>query len=323
MDCGHRALLDGYKSCDCLNKGRERPLVKILVSYIKPGFLFKTDILTPMHLGRAVECDNSKDGMISEQDSEWLHVNCQGDDDFEGNISSVNRRVGFFTGTYWAWKNYDKLGDPEYYGSFGCRKLLDVTALDDLENYDAVVPGEERSASVKDLLVQSHGKRFYDVMMEILRSVHPEDVGPAEKYFAGTHGYYHEMYVLKKNLFFSFCEWLYPCLTWFLANYPEFMETRREKILDDKELVAFTGRENAIDEMYKDIELSEKRDVAFILERLTGYYLSKVIREKSLLYKEVPVVIAGEDARWSALDKKKARLIIETMRQNVRRRING
>ena len=55
-----RALLDEYKKYDNVNENRTNPLIKILVSYIKPSFLFKSEILTPIHLGRAVERDNSK-----------------------------------------------------------------------------------------------------------------------------------------------------------------------------------------------------------------------------------------------------------------------
>ena len=52
-------LLDEYKKYDFLNK--EKAKIKILVSYIKPSFLFKSEILTPIHLGRAVEKEISKD----------------------------------------------------------------------------------------------------------------------------------------------------------------------------------------------------------------------------------------------------------------------
>src|SRR5574344_637512 len=125
-------LLNEYKRYDYLGESSLSPLVKIFVSYIKPSFLFKSTILIPIHLGRAVEKEASKDGVMSDADIEWLHKNCIGDNDFEGNISKLNRRVGFFTGTYWAWKNYEKLGNPKYFGSFGYRKLLEPSFLKDL-----------------------------------------------------------------------------------------------------------------------------------------------------------------------------------------------
>ena len=56
--------------------------IKILVNYIKPSFLFKTNILTPIHLGRSIAKDPSKDGTITQDDLKWLYDNCIGDDDF-------------------------------------------------------------------------------------------------------------------------------------------------------------------------------------------------------------------------------------------------
>lgn len=61
----HERLLEGYKAYDYLNSDAEHPAVKIFVSYIKPSFLFKSKILTPIHLGRAVEAADSKDERVA------------------------------------------------------------------------------------------------------------------------------------------------------------------------------------------------------------------------------------------------------------------
>ena len=55
-------LLAGYKKYDSMENK-----IKIFVSYIKPSYLFKSEILVPIHLGRAVAQDSSKDGKISEE----------------------------------------------------------------------------------------------------------------------------------------------------------------------------------------------------------------------------------------------------------------
>ena len=89
-------LLNNYKYYDSLNDIEST--IKILVSYIKPSFLFNSKILTPIHLGRSVESDFSKDGYANQESLNWLHKNCIGDNDFESNISKINRRVGFLTG---------------------------------------------------------------------------------------------------------------------------------------------------------------------------------------------------------------------------------
>ena len=61
--------------------------IKILVAYHKKSPLFKNDIVIPIHAGRAVAKVKSKDGVISDQDFEWLMKNMIGDDTGE-NISS-------------------------------------------------------------------------------------------------------------------------------------------------------------------------------------------------------------------------------------------
>ncbi|KQH56827.1 glycosyl transferase, partial [Campylobacter coli] len=93
----------------------ENPKVKILVGYHKPAVLLKDEILTPIHLGRALATQVSKDGEMSKEDFKWMCENMIGDDTGD-NISHLNRYFCELTGIYWAWKNYDKLGNPDYIG---------------------------------------------------------------------------------------------------------------------------------------------------------------------------------------------------------------
>ncbi|EHU8946558.1 DUF4422 domain-containing protein, partial [Campylobacter coli] len=100
------------------------PKVKILVGYHKPAVLLKDDILTPIHLGRALATQASKDGEMSKEDFEWMCENMIGDDTGD-NISHLNRYFCELTGIYWAWKNYDKLGNPDYIGFMHYRRIFD------------------------------------------------------------------------------------------------------------------------------------------------------------------------------------------------------
>ena len=100
--------------------------IKILVCYHKKDFLFKNDILVPIHCGRAVAKQKHKDGQISDDDYNWLNANMLGDDTGE-NISELNREVNEMTAIYWAWKNYDKLGNPDYIGLCHYRRLFNFT----------------------------------------------------------------------------------------------------------------------------------------------------------------------------------------------------
>ena len=162
------AILDCYKNFDYLNCDSINPLVKILVSYVKPSFLFKSEILTPIQLGRAVENAPSKDGIQSSENLKWLHEHCEFHDDFEGGISEHNRRIGFLTGTYWAWKNYDKLGNPEYFGSFGYRRILNPDFLRDLNKYDIILPNKKdfKIETLKEQIIDYHEENLYNLAIK-------------------------------------------------------------------------------------------------------------------------------------------------------------
>ena len=97
--------------------------MKILISYHKPAVLLKDEVLMPIHVGRALETESSKDGSMSEEDYKWMLENMIGDDTGY-NISDKNRKYCELTGIYWAWKNHDKLGNPDYIGFMNYRKLL-------------------------------------------------------------------------------------------------------------------------------------------------------------------------------------------------------
>ena len=267
-------LLNEYKKYDYLNSDKENPLIKILVSYIKPSYLFKSKILTPMHLGRSVATEVSKDGEVSEDDLKWLYDNCIGDDDFDGSISNVNRRVGFLTGTYWAWQNYEKLGNPEYFGSFGYRRLLVPYLLDDLISYDAIIPEPEYlpEGSIRKQFIYYHGSALCNIMINTLKKIHPEDMENFISYINQPWAYLRELYILKKELFFDFCSWIFPLLFELLSIDNEHF------ILNEKEKSDIKKRRN---DTSQEFDLYMKRDIAFIIERYTGFYLYK-LKQKSL-----------------------------------------
>lgn len=282
-----RVLLDEYKKYDYVNQNRTNPLIKILVSYIKPSFLFKSEILTPIHLGRAVERDNSKDGVITDDDIRWLHENCIGDDDFEGNISYTNRRVGFLTGTYWAWKNYEKLGNPEYFGSFGYRRLLPADYLANIEKYDFILPEKTfvNDINNKACLVNAHGEGVLNETLSILTKLYGISVKHQfENYLNLKNGYYFELYILKKHLFFEFCNWIFPIFFELLKNIDKVVISSEERM---KIIAHFEKIFQTEDCNENNFEMYQIRSIGFIIERLTGFYLYRLTQCNMYKYCEL------------------------------------
>ncbi len=278
-------LLEAYKKYDYVNN------IKIFVSYIKPSFLFKSNVLVPIHLGRAVAQENSKDGKISTENLKWLYENCIGDNDFDGNISHENRRIGFLTGTYKAWKHYDSIGNPDYFGSFGYRRLLKPTYFEKLGQVDFIAPAKKYfGKSLKEQFITAHGEDLYNAMVETINTNHPEDSEIFNSYMNQNCGYFFEIYILKKELFFPFCEWIFKILFSMLDTYKERISMHSTVQFDDL-LLKFleTDKETLTQTVVPKAKGAELRDIAFIFERLTGFYLYKLTLNPNLKYLEIPV----------------------------------
>lgn len=86
---------------------KESPTIKIFVTYKNRNKIIKSDIITPIQTGRAI-ADEVFEEMIG--------------DDTGDNISDRNPKYSELTAQYWAWKNYDKIGNPDYIGFMHYRR---------------------------------------------------------------------------------------------------------------------------------------------------------------------------------------------------------
>lgn len=95
--------------------------IKIFINYHKPARLLKNNIFVPIHIGRDLALQISKDGKLDNKDFNWLLNNMIGDNTGE-NISSKNRQYCELTGIYWVWKHYQEIGNPDYIGFMTYRR---------------------------------------------------------------------------------------------------------------------------------------------------------------------------------------------------------
>ncbi len=258
---------------------------KILVFYHHPAVLLQDDVLTPIHLGRALAVSPSKDGIMASEDYQWMLDNMIGDDTGD-NISHLNRRFCELTGIYWAWKNYDKLGAPDYIGFMHYRRHLSFNEklkfflspqdaswiknqkIDDDYKISHNLNGKYISEFVKhyDMITDKsfpHNPyqhfqtanpylkiKDYDLAMKLLVEKYPFMEKAVKDYNTGVRSYFCNLFIMKKEYFFQYAQMLFDVLF----------------ALDEK-----------ID--YSDYTIQEQRSAAYISEWLTGIYITYLYQQ--------------------------------------------
>lgn len=204
-------------------------ICKILISYHKKDYLFGDNILTPIHVGRAISNEN-----------EWLSENMIGDNTGE-NISLKNASYNEMTSVYWAWKNYNDLGNPDWVGFMHYRRHflfsdgdkpyyeffdLDETYLDKigysedrileyLENIDFLTVKPHWRVSMYEHFKNNHKISDLDLVVELLEETYPEYKKAAQTYLSGTNAYFCNMFIFKRETFFEYASWMFDLLEQF------------------------------------------------------------------------------------------------------------
>lgn len=281
--------------------------VKILISYHKPDFLIKNDVFIPIHGGRALAAKVSKDGIMSNEDYIFMINNMIGDDVGE-NISLLNRYFGEITTIYWAWKNYEKLKNPDYIGFMHYRRIFDFSLKSEkftrnssyvnkinkiLNSYEIPSFNKEKINKYcnkeyiykllekNDLIIPKHANlnsyegyisyiasnitdndyfknmniKDYLRCMLLIEENFPEISNVAKEYNRLNKSYYWNMFVMRKEEFFIYADFLFTILF---------------------NLKSMVGVRDA-------------RFLAGTAERLTGIFLYYLQYKKKLKFAEVPV----------------------------------
>ncbi|WP_161565370.1 DUF4422 domain-containing protein [Campylobacter jejuni] len=275
-----------------MTKETKTPKVKILVGYHKPAVLLKNDILTPIHLGRALATQASKDGEMSKEDFEWMCENMIGDDTGD-NISHLNRYFCELTGIYWAWKNYDKLGNPDYIGFMHYRRhfiqdqFCNLFNISGPENYfyhigkydlyyNDIVRKLFLDEIIYDLIIPKiynvnnnvfHKKTIYDdfsgycdypeVLIDfekIIKKHFKEYSSFANNYYKQNSYYFCNMFIMKKELFFDYCNFIFNVI-----------------------FVIYDGYKYNIE---KNNRVQSQRTLAWLSEHITSIFYRKQIENK-------------------------------------------
>lgn len=210
--------------------------IKILVSCHKEVELFKSEIIKPIQVGCALNPTRFP-GMLRDDDGE--------------NISDKNRMYCELTAQYWAWKNLD----ADYYGFFHYRRYLNFSekeypldcwqnVIEDylyqgvsgkyginddkmreiIEDNDLVISQMKdvskmptADASIYAQYKNGHSLHIedLDIVCDIIREKYPEYVKDMEEYLRGNMTCLCNMYIMRRELFFEYAEWLFDILAEF------------------------------------------------------------------------------------------------------------
>ncbi|HBT0026865.1 TPA: DUF4422 domain-containing protein [Klebsiella pneumoniae] len=267
--------------------------VKIYTSHHKPSAFLNAAIIKPLHVGKANSCNE---------------IGCPGDDTGD-NISFKNPFYCELTAHYWVWKNEelaDYVGfmhyrrhlnfsekqtfsedtwgvvnhpciDEEYEKIFGlneetiqrCVEGIDillpkkwsVTAAGSKNNYDHYERGEYLHI------------RDYQAAIAIVEKLYPEYSTAIKSFNDASDGYYTNMFVMRKDIFVDYSEWLFS-------------------ILDNLEDAISMNNFNA----------QEKRVIGHIAERLFNIYIIKLQQDGELKVKELQRTFVSNETFNGALN---------------------
>lgn len=232
--------------------------IKIIVATHKEYRMPQDKMYLPVHAGRAVSINNLS--------------NYAGDDTGE-NISAKNKNYCELTCLYWAWKNLqaDYIGLSHYRRHFSMNSKKDkwqriasgeyIEKL--LESYDVILP-KKRNYFIETTYQQyihAHNKQDLDKTEEILEEFYPQYISEYKNVMDSTKGHRFNMMIMKKDIFDSYCEWLFDILF------------KLEERLDIS--------------VYTD---NDKRVFGFVSERLLDVWIETQQKETNFKYTELPVV---------------------------------
>ena len=205
--------------------------IKIFTSYHKKCELLKNGCIYPIQVGTAVN------GVVY---PEFLH------DNVEDNISEKNPLYCELTAQYWAWKNADadyygffhyrrylsfneKTKYPtDVWGNvcepFFCAELKEKYNWDEktiknvVEKYDLILPTQKDIQKMPDMGKNMH-KQYtaertlhgedLEIMMDVIKDKSPKFLKYAIQYENGHKTYFNNMFIMKKELFERYSEWLF------------------------------------------------------------------------------------------------------------------
>mgnify|MGYP000181624190 CR=1 FL=1 len=209
--------------------------IKIFVTYKTRKEIIQSDIITPIQSGRAI-ADEIFEDMIG--------------DDTGDNISEKNCKYSELSAVYWVWKNYRKIGNPDYVGFMHYRRQFvfderlalpypkwissyyyvsnqkeassffsDEAIMNLVPKYDYIIPKYHVVPNGKNIREEyihniSGSKDYiFDEFIKVCRQIHPDWEEEIHKIETGNIVSVCNMFIMNRKLFFDYCEFVFPVLS--------------------------------------------------------------------------------------------------------------
>ena len=292
-----------------LKKKTENINVKFLVAYHKPDILFDNEMLIPIHVGRAILKERAKTDEVARKNLEFLENHMIGDDTGD-NISRKNSSYNELTALYWAWKNYDKIGNPTHIGLMHYRRHFIFKNLDNtfnecndigkdyfakylnfnkevvesvLKENDFIAKKPAKFSSVYDAYLANHRPENMAVAIDILKEFFPEYADSCDRYMNGHDCYYLNMFVFPKDIFFKYCEYMFGIL----AEFEKRMDTSRMRFFISEFLTGIFIQ-HLLDDGYKGaffptMYIEEKANIPVVYRITLNNLMESIVSINSLM----------------------------------------
>ncbi|MGN1213102.1 MAG: DUF4422 domain-containing protein [Christensenellales bacterium] len=200
--------------------------VKIFISCHKKFKSLNNEIFVPIQVG--TEINKKIEGMVH-------------DNDLPDNISQKNKKYCELTAHYFAWKNVD----ADYYGFFHYRRYLSFSkekfkansenhvvvndlneesikkyGLDEenvknvVSDYDVLVPEKRVSVDIARAygLATTQARDEIEFCFDYVYNKYPQMRKAIKKYKHAFYGYFYNMFIMKKEIFKHYANWLFDIL---------------------------------------------------------------------------------------------------------------
>ena len=128
------------------------------------------------------------------------------------NISLKNKIFCELTALYWIWKNVN----DEYVGLYHYRRRFALSKnqiMSILAHKDVILPKKKRlRISVQEQYIKEHNENDWKVMLDTLKEFYPTYYEFSENVFESNALYMYNMFVMNKEIYDKYCQWLFPLL---------------------------------------------------------------------------------------------------------------